>query len=288
MSRVAIVTDSASDIPPEMASQWGVTVVPLLVTFGRETFRAGTDLSMDGFYERLLAPGARFPTTAACSPADFQAAFERRFNEGADAVVCITVGGKLSATLKSAQVARSALPEREIHVVDSNTAAGSILLLAQLAAEAAAAGASAEEIVALVERRKADSRLYFVVDTLEYLRRGGRISAAQAAIGSVLSVKPVITVENGVVETVDKPRTAGKARARLMELLTAKPVERLVVIHTRAPGVEAFTRELAAAVGIPVERIDTVLIGPSVAPHVGPGAYGAAFLTSSNWDAKRL
>lgn len=281
MSRVAIVTDSASDLPPELAAASDITVVPLLVTFGAESFHAGADLSIDAFYERLLAPGAPFPTTAACSPADFQAAFQRRFDEGAEAVVCITVGGKLSATLKSAQVARAAMPDREIHVVDSNTAAASILILAQLAAKAAAAGASAAEIVSLIERRKPDNRIYFVVDTLEYLRRGGRINAAQAAIGSVLSVKPILTVEDGVVETVDKPRTAGKARARLLELLTERPVERLVVIHARAPGVEAFARELAAAAGIPMNQVDTVLIGPSVAPHVGPGAYGAAVLAPS-------
>jgi DegV family protein with EDD domain len=278
MSRVAIVTDSASDLPPELASQWGITVVPLLVTFGKETFHAGTDLSMDAFYQHLLAPGAPFPTTAACSPADFQAAFERRFDEGAEAVICITVGGKLSATLKSAQVARNALPDREIHIVDSNTASASILMLAHLAAKAAASGAPADEIVALVERRKPDNRIYFVVDTLEYLRRGGRISAVQAAVGSVLSVKPILTVEDGVVETVDKPRTSGKARARLIELLTAQPVERIVVIHAQAPGVETFARDLAGAAGIGIDQVDTVVIGPSVAPHVGPGAYGAAVL----------
>jgi DegV family protein with EDD domain len=137
------------------------------------------------------------------------------------------------------------------------------------------------DIAALVERRKRDSRLYFVVDTLEYLKRGGRISAAQAAIGSVLMVKPIITVEDGVVETIDKPRTAGKARARLLELLTAQPVERAIVIHTHAAGVGLFADDLAEAIGVPVERLETVLIGPSVAPHVGPGAYGAAVLLRS-------
>ncbi|MEA2622242.1 MAG: fatty acid kinase fatty acid binding subunit [Chloroflexota bacterium] len=275
---VAIVTDSASDLPADLAAARHITVVPLIVTFGEESFRAGIDLPMDAFYERLLAPDAPFPTTAACSPADFQAAFQSRFDEGAPAVVCITVGGKLSATLKSAQIARAALPEREIHVIDSDTAAGSLMILAELAAGAAEAGASAQEIVDLIERRKPDGRLYFVVDTLEYLHRGGRINAAQAAIGSVLSVKPIITIDDGVVETVDKPRTAGKARARLLELLTEKPVERLVVIHTEAPGVHAFAQELAGRLSIPMEQVETVLIGPSVAPHVGPGAYGAAVL----------
>ena len=281
MGRVAIVTDSASDMPPARAAKTGVTVVPLIVSFGKESWKAGTELPLEEFYMRLLAPGAPFPTTAACSPGDFQATFKRLFADGAEAVVCITVGGKLSGTVRSAQIARDAMPDREIHVIDSETAAASLMILAELAAGAAAAGASAAEIVDLVERRKRDSRLYFVVDTLEYLKRGGRISAAQAAIGSVLMVKPIITIEDGVVETVDKPRTGGRARARLIELLTAKPVERLVVIHTRAPAIGAFADDLSRATGIPMEQIETVLIGSSVAPHVGPGAYGAAILLRS-------
>lgn len=278
MGGVAIVTDSASDLPPERAAQRGVTVVPLIVSFGGQSWKAGEELSITDFYTRLQAPDAPFPTTAACSPADFQAAFQRRFNEGAEAVVCITVGGRLSGTFKAASIARDALPDREIHVIDSETAAASLLMLAELAAEAAAAGASAPEIVALVEGRKPDSHLFFVVDTLEYLKRGGRISATQAAIGSVLMVKPIITIEHGVVETVDRPRTRGKARARLLELLTVKPVERMVVIHTHAPGIGTFAEDLASATGIPLEQVPTLLIGPSVAPHVGPGAYGAAIL----------
>jgi fatty acid kinase fatty acid binding subunit len=278
MGRVAIVTDSASDLTPEAAAAAGVTLVPLIVSFGAESFHAGTELPIDAFYRRLLAPGAPFPTTAACSPADFAAAFQARFDEGAEAVVCITVGGRLSATLKSAQVARGQMPERPISVVDSETATAALLLLVRVAVDAAAAGASADEIVALVERRKADLRIYFVVETLEYLKRGGRISAAQAAIGSILSVKPVITIENGVVETADRPRTSARARARLLELLGGAPVERLVLIHTQAPVVDDFAVELERALGFPPEKAEKVLIGPSVAPHVGPGAYGAALL----------
>jgi DegV family protein with EDD domain len=281
MPNVAIVTDSASDMPPARAAEIGVTVVPLIVSFGKQSWKAGDELPIEEFYTRLLAPDAPFPTTAACSPGDFQAAFQRRFDEGAGAVVCITVGGKLSGTFKAADIARTFMPDREIHVIDSETAAASLMILAEIAAEAATAGQTASAIVELVERRKRDSRLYFVVDTLEYLRRGGRISAAQAAIGSVLMVKPIITIEDGVVETVDKPRTAGRARTRLIEYLTAKPVERMVVIHTHAPGVGTFAEDLSHATGIPIDRVETVLIGPSVAPHVGPGAYGAAVLLRS-------
>jgi DegV family protein with EDD domain len=282
VAKVAIVTDSASDIPLDLAAAWAVTVVPLIVSFGSESWKAGTELPIDEFYRRLLAPGAPFPTTAACSPSDFQAAFSAAFDAGAESVVCITVGAKLSGTIKSAQIARDQMPDRDIRVVDSNTATAALALQVKLAQEAAATGASADEVVAAVARRSVDIGIYFVVETLEYLRRGGRISAAQAAIGSVLSVKPVVTVMDGVVETVDRPRTSGRARARLLELLTAKPAERIVVIHTQAEAIDAFRRDLAAALRVDEANVETVLIGSSVAPHVGPGAYGAAVLAQSS------
>jgi DegV family protein with EDD domain len=280
MSRVAIVTDSACDLDDVTAEAAGITIVPLLVRFGEASFRSGTDLPMDAFYDRLLAPGAPFPSTAACSPGDFQRAFEERLAAGAEAVVCVTVGSRLSATLSAAQVAADAMPE-SVHVVDSASASMGQGLLALAAAEAATAGETPEAIVSLVEDRRADARVYVALETLEYLRRGGRISAAQAAIGSVLSVKPIITIQDGAVETVDRPRTHARARARLLELLAAEPVERIAVLHTRAPGIESFAQDLALACGVGRESVTTSLIGPSVAPHVGPGAYGAAVLRAT-------
>jgi DegV family protein with EDD domain len=167
---------------------------------------------------------------------------------------------------------------RDIRIIDSETASYGFGLLAIMAAEMAASGVSADEITAAVERRKADSRLYVVLETLEYLKRGGRISAARAAIGGVLSVKPIITIENGEVETADTPRTRGKARERLLELLTSKPVERAVVLEGMAPDARAFADELAAKAGLDAGSIPVRSIGPSVGPHVGPGAYGAVLI----------
>ncbi len=275
---VAIVTDSASDLPAEMAAEHGVTVVPLVVTFGSESFLSGVELSMEDFYRRLTAPDAPFPKTAACSPGDFAGAFRAALDKGHESIVCITVGAKLSGTLKSAEIARDGMPHAPIYLVDSGTASMQFGLLVLRAAEMAQGGATAPAIVDELLRRLPTSKLYVALDTLEYLKRGGRISAAQAAIGSVLSVKPIITITDGVVETADKPRTRGRARQRVIELLAAEPAERAWVMHAQAPDIETFADDLAQALGLPRAAISTGLIGPSVAPHVGPGAYGAAVL----------
>lgn len=275
---VAIVTDSASDLTAELAVEHGVTVVPLVVTFGEESFLSGVELSMEDFYRRLTEPGAPFPKTAACSPGDFAAAFRAALDRGHEAVVCITVGSKLSGTMKSAEIAREGIPDAAIHLIDSGSASMQVGLLVLLAAEMARSGATAEAIVSEIQRRLPASKLYVALDTLEYLKRGGRISGAQAAIGSVLSVKPIITITDGIVETADKPRTRGRARLRVIELLAAEPVERAWVLHSKAPDIESFTDELARALGLSRAAISISLIGPSVAPHTGPGAYGAAVL----------
>jgi DegV family protein with EDD domain len=278
MARVAIVTDSASDIPPARAAERGISVVPLLVRFGDTEYRSGIDLSTEAFWARLTAPDAPFPKTAACSPGEFQRIFQERFDAGAASVVCVTVGSKLSATHQSAIIARDAMRGREVHIVDSETASMGIGSLAELAADLADQGLAADQIARVLEARRGDSKLYVVLETLEYLKRGGRISGARAAIGTVLSVKPIITIEDGVVETADKPRTRGKARERLLELLTERPVERIDVLHGMAPGIEAFADELARRAGVDRGRVTIQPIGPTVGPHVGPGAYGAVML----------
>jgi DegV family protein with EDD domain len=280
VGRVAIVTDSASDLDPARAKALGIAVVPLVVSFGAETFKAGVDISTEEFWARMTAPEAPFPKTAASSPGDFQAAYERLFAEGADAIVSIHVASTLSGTLKSAEVARGLLPDREIRIVDSMSASMGEGLLAELGVEMAKVGVSAEEIAAVLTKRRDDIGVFLALDTLEYLKRGGRISGTQAAIGTLLSVKPIIKIADGMVETVDRARTRGKARERVIELLCARPIERLSVLHTTNAGVEAFLPELEARVpgGIDPATVSVDLIGPSVGPHLGPGCVGGVAL----------
>jgi fatty acid kinase fatty acid binding subunit len=280
VSRVAIVTDSASDLPAVMAAAAGIEVVPLIVSFGSKTYKAGVELSTDDFWRRMTAPDAPFPTTAASSPGDFKAAYDRCFAAGASAIVSVHVAGTLSGTIKSAEIGRTMLPDRDIRIVDSGSASMGQGILAQLGAEMAAGGARAADIAATLDDRKADLDLYVALDTLAYLKKGGRISGAQAAIGTLLSVKPIITIREGVVHTADKPRTRGKARERVLELLTRRPIERLAVLYGPPADGEAFCREAMERLAgkLDPRRVSVQAIGPSVGPHVGPGCVGGVVL----------
>jgi DegV family protein with EDD domain len=279
LSRVAIFTDSASDLDPAEAAASGIHIVPLLVNFGPETFKAGVDLSGPAFWERMLAPDAPFPTTAASSPGEFKEAYEAAFNDGAGAIVSIHVAGTLSATIKSAQIARDMLPDREIHIVDSQGASMQQGILARMAIEMAEADHPAHEIAETLEARTSDMMIYVALETLEYLKKGGRISGAQAAIGTLLSVKPIIMVKHGVVTTAERVRTRSKARERLIELITERPIERLSILHTIAPEVEQFRDEVLRRLpDLDPGAVSVELVGPSVGPHLGPNCVGAAIL----------
>jgi DegV family protein with EDD domain len=280
VSRVAVVTDSASDMDPARAASLGITVIPLIVSFGKDAYSAGVDLTTDAFWTRMTAPDAPFPTTAACSPGDFQVAYQRAFDDGAEAIVSIHVAGTLSGTIKAAEVGAAMFKEREIHIVDSMSASMGEGVLAELAVQMASEGVAAAEIAQVVTRRREDIGVYLALETLEYLKRGGRISGAQAAIGTLLSVKPIIEIKDGRVETAERVRTRGKAREKLVELLAVRPIERLSVLHTTDADVEAFAEQLIPKIpgGIDRSKVTIDLVGPSVGPHLGPGCVGAVAL----------
>ena len=279
MSRVAIFTDSASDLDPAEAAASGIHIIPLLVNFGSETFKAGVDLSGPAFWERMLAPDAPFPTTAASSPGEFKQAYEAAFADGASAIVSIHVAGSLSATIKSAQIARDMLPDREIHVVDSFSVSMAQGILARMGIEMAEADHPAAEIAETLEARAQDMLIYLTLETLEYLKKGGRISGAQAAIGTLLSVKPIIMVKHGVVSTAERVRTRSKARDRMLELITERPIERISILHTVSPDVDQFRDEILRRVpDLDPGAVSVELVGASVGPHLGPGCVGAAIL----------
>jgi DegV family protein with EDD domain len=282
VSRVAVVTDSASDMDPRRAASLGIAIVPLIVNFGSDTYSAGVDLSTDDFWKRMTAPDAPFPTTAACSPGDFQIAYQRAFDEGAEGIVSIHVAGTLSGTIKAAEIGAAMFRDRDIHVIDSMSASMGEGVLAELAVEMAAAGSPASEIAATVTHRREDIGVYLALETLEYLKRGGRISGAQAAIGTLLSVKPIIEIKDGKVETAERVRTRGKAREKLVELLAVRPMDRLSILHTTQADVDEFAEQLIPRIpgGIDRSKVTVDTVGPSVGPHLGPGCVGGVALYS--------
>jgi len=280
MASVAIVTDTSADLLPEEAAAAGVRLVPLNVSFGDETFEALTELSNEEFYARLTARGAPSPRTAAPNPPQFAAAFRDALAEGASSVVCLTLSSDLSATYASAVQAAAQFEPGTIEVVDSRAVTRALALIASEAAALARTGASQGEVLSLVVDLIGRSGIVFSVDTLEYLQRGGRIGRASAFVGTVLSIKPILGLSEGVVVPLDRRRTTAKARARVLELVTERPLDRATVLHTLTPGVEAIREEVCAAAGLDRSSVDVSLVGPVAGTHVGPGMYGVAFIRS--------
>jgi DegV family protein with EDD domain len=274
---VRIVTDSAADIPPAVAEQHGITVVPLSIRFGDESFVSGVELSAEAFWQKLKT-SSDAPATAAPSAGDFQEAFEKLFADGATGIVSIHLSSKLSATYQSAVVAAQEVGDGRVEVVDSLAVSGSQGLLALHAAERAAAGATAAEIVSEVTAMLPTVRLYGAIDTLEYLRRGGRIGGAQALLGTMLKVKPVVSLDDGVVEPVARVRTHAKALEHIAGLVAADKgrLGRLLVLNGDAPDTDRFLSMLSESVTVPASDIWT--LGPIVGAHAGPGILGVAYL----------
>ena len=275
---VRVVTDSAADIPPDLASTKNITVVPLSVRFGDDSYLSGVELSADEFWQKLKSSTTP-PATAAPSAGDFQETYERLIAEGATGIVSVHLSSKLSATYQSAQVAAQQLQGTPIEVIDTLAVSAGTGLLALRAAERADAAANAAEITAEVKELQSRVRLYGTIDTLEYLRRGGRIGGAQALLGTMLKVKPVISLEDGIVEPVTRVRTRQKALEHIAQLVAsdAEKIDRLVVLTGEAPDTDQFVSMLEGSVRVPSS--DVWGFGPIVGTHAGPGIIGVAYLT---------
>jgi DegV family protein with EDD domain len=274
MSGTRIVTDSACDLTEELATSHDITVVPLTVRFGNEELLDRRDLTPPEFWARC-ASSPTLPETSAPPPGAFQAAFEQAGADGADAVLCVTISGALSATYQSARTGAE-MAGIEVRVVDTRSVTMGQGLIALAVAEAAATGASLEETSDLAESLAGRTRVYGALATLEHLQRGGRIGKARALLGSMLSIKPVIEVRDGVVDEESKQRT----RTRSLEYLatkvrTAGPLERLAVASGEAD-------DVATVVGLLSDvALDHPLVvaqlGPVVGTHTGPGTIGVCY-----------
>ena len=274
---VRIVTDSSCDLSAADIERYQITVVPLTIRFGDEEFTDGQDLSAENFYEKMAASDD-LPSTAAPAPGAFETVFRELAAGGGDAVVCINLSFALSATGESAQNAARALEgEVDVRVVDSGKVSVGLGLMVKAAAAAAEAGHRADEIEAQLAQLKDRVFIYAVLDTLDNLKKGGRIGTAQALLGSALSIKPCLDLTSGVVEEAGKQRTRGKARSWLTkQVAEAGELEQLALAHGAADDIDAFTASLGDA---PAHNSLTVtLIGPVVGTHAGPGVIAAAYI----------
>jgi DegV family protein with EDD domain len=274
---VKIVTDSTSDIPADLTRELGISVVPLSVIFGDEVYREGIDISHDLFYEKLIRAKV-LPTTSAPSVGDFLSVYEPLLEE-TDEIVSIHISSKLSATCNNALQAASRLSDRaRIEVIDSQSVSLGLTFVAAAAARAAAGGAGIEEIRKLVERMIPRIHIVVVLDTLEYVRRGGRIGRARAFLGAVLRVKPILSIRDGEVHPEERVRTKAHALDRIFQMATSYPRTREVAIgySTNAQDAEEMSRRLQEA--LPGVEVQVHRLGPVIGVHGGPGTLGVGLL----------
>jgi DegV family protein with EDD domain len=277
MSGVRIVTDSACDLSDDDVTEHGITVVPLSIRFGSDEYVDREELSVERFYALMDSTGL-LPETAAPSPGRFEQAFRDAADSGADAVVCINLSSALSATMQSAQAAAKALEGQvDVRVIDSRSITGGLGTMVLAAAEQAGAGADADAIVATIEGMIPRSDVYGALSTLDNLKKGGRIGGAQAMLGSMLSVKPLIRIVDGAVAEAGKPRTRKRALEALRDKLEeAGQVESVSVLHGEAADIDEFLDMISDL--HPRDTVRVGKIGAVIGAHGGPGVIGVCFL----------
>ena len=272
---VRILTDSTCDIPLEQAEALGITIVPLTVFFGEDAYLDGIELDNASFYSKLQMSKVS-PRTSQPTPAAFQEAYTRLINEGADGILSVHVSSKLSGTFQSACSGRDALPDEmkriPIEMVDSGIVSLGIGVPIMHAAEEARQGLTLAEIKARLLDRIARLRIMFVLDTLEYLKRGGRIGGARALLGNILSVKPILSFKNGEIVPLEQPRTRAKAYARIAQMISEMgEVEEMAVIKSD----EEVGQQLAQSLKTVYKgEIPAYKLGAVLGAQAGPGTAG--------------
>jgi DegV family protein with EDD domain len=279
MPGVRIVTDSACDLTNDLVQQYDVIVVPLTIRFGTEELEDRTQLTPEDFWERCKGKGA-LPETAAPSPGSFIAAFQKAADEGASGVLCLNISSGVSGTYASAKTAADSFSAIPVQVVDTQSLTMGQGLMVIAAAEEAAAGADLDTLVASSLDRVSRVRVYGVLGGLEHLQRGGRIGGAQALLGSLLNIKPVIQVKDGEVAEESKQRTRARALAYMTTKVEADaPIERLAVADGACDDIaDVLTRLGAIATEYPLVPVQ---LGPVVGAHTGPNTVGVCYIVAA-------
>ena len=268
----AVVTDSTADLPDEWRARYGIEVVPLKVLFGDETFRDRVDMTDAEFFARLAA-ASKLPTTSAPSPGEFAEVYSRLASDY-EACISIHIGAQLSATAEAARVGAQSVEGFRVEVIDSETVTMPMAFLCRIAAEAP----TFEEAVSRVRARIPNCRVLALLDTLRYLEMGGRLSRAQAVIGTMLDLKPILLVKDREIKPVDRVRTKARAIGRMIEHFKAEgPIEHVGVVHAQSPDeVEQVAAQLRGFLGD--QEISIGQIGCVLGTHVGPKAIGIVYI----------
>jgi len=278
MAKVVVVTDSTAYLPPDLTQRHGIQVAPLYVNWDGQTYRDGVDITLADFYARLKTSKS-MPSTSQTTPDDFSKIFSPIL-AGGNEVLGVFISSKLSGTLESAWQVKNAMPSAPIELVDSFSSAMALGFVALAAARAAESGASLAEAAAIARRTVEYTNVIFVVDTLEYMHRGGRIGGAKRFLGTALNLKPLLTVVDGKVEALESVRTKSKATERMLDVIEERvggrrPL-RLSPLHAAAPEeVQALMK--AAAARLNPEECFLSEVSPAIGTHVGPGTIGIAY-----------
>lgn len=281
MSKLAIVTDSTSYIPPDLIQKHNLTITPQVLIWGEETYQDGVDIQPDDFYSRLRTAKV-MPSTSQVSPATMKKTFEGLIEKGFD-ILGIFISSKLSGTMQSAIQAKDMMEAagEKVTLVDSNSTAMAMGFQVLTVTRAVANGAGLTDAVALAEKTRDHTGVYFAVDTLEFLHRGGRIGGAQRFLGTALNMKPVLAVQDGRVEAIERIRTKRKALDRVIELVTeqvqGKDNIRLATLHANTADEARALLDQAAELLQPVETIFSE-VSPVIGTHAGPGTVGLAYM----------
>ncbi|MGB9857597.1 MAG: DegV family protein [Dictyoglomaceae bacterium] len=271
---IRIVTDSTSALPESLVKRYNVTVVPLKVAFGDEVYKDGVDITPELFFEKVKSTNI-FPKTSQPSVEEFYSVYKGM--EDADAIISIHISSKLSGTISSANTARSMLPFSEkIYVIDSLVTEFALGYMVIEIGRAIEEGKNLDEILSLIDKMKRNNETLFTVDTLEYLYRGGRIGAAQAWMGSILQIKPILELRNGVIEPVERVRTKQKVKERILEIMKERvgdnPVKVGIAYSDNAYELKDIEKEVFNRFN--VKEYYFVSFSCTILSHIGPGSWG--------------